>query len=323
MPCEFSFSFARLRRMVIKMNKRTAVKIMLDAVMTVLYLMLMFADWAGEYFHEFAGLLIGALFILHIALNLRMFSGLFRRSSEDGRAGDLILFTSDLLLPVGMAIVIVTGALMAESLFTADTSLDRAALYDIHNITSYVNLGLLGVHLLLHARYLAAVIVKLTKKVNLPVVRSAARRFAAGGAAAVIIYGSVYAAVSGDDTTADPNDGVTYLEAPVSSEETGGEEKETAAGTESAVEDAAVADEEDGTAETEEEDDKKSASENGASDKETTSSEDNSAPTLNSFLALLSCGGCGKRCTLLNPQCGRGRTKAAVATEEYYETYGE
>ena len=45
-------------------------------------------------------------------------------------------------------------------------------------------------------------------------------------------------------------------------------------------------------------------------------------PTLEDYLSKITCTGCGKHCSLLSPQCGKGRSRAETATQQYYEEYG-
>ena len=45
-------------------------------------------------------------------------------------------------------------------------------------------------------------------------------------------------------------------------------------------------------------------------------------PTLSAFLSTLRCGGCRHGCSLLNPRCMKGRSKAERAAVEYEQTYG-
>ena len=75
---------------------------------------------------------------------------------------------------------------------------------------------------------------------------------------------------------------------------------------------------------TEEEEDKKKKSEEQqkSSDSEQNSSASGDPPSLNQFLSALRCGGCGHNCSLLNPRCMRGRSKAERAQTEYAQTYG-
>ncbi|SFS03393.1 hypothetical protein [Anaeromicropila populeti] len=46
-------------------------------------------------------------------------------------------------------------------------------------------------------------------------------------------------------------------------------------------------------------------------------------PTLSEYLSTLTCGGCGRNCSLLHPRCHNGNQKASRAESAYYETYGE
>lgn len=46
-------------------------------------------------------------------------------------------------------------------------------------------------------------------------------------------------------------------------------------------------------------------------------------PTLEEYLKSLTCKGCGRRCSLLTPQCRKGENFANQAKTEYYSTYGE
>ena len=46
-------------------------------------------------------------------------------------------------------------------------------------------------------------------------------------------------------------------------------------------------------------------------------------PTLEEYLKSLTCRGCGRRCSLLTPQCRKGDNFANQAKTEYYNTYGE
>lgn len=43
--------------------------------------------------------------------------------------------------------------------------------------------------------------------------------------------------------------------------------------------------------------------------------------SLDDYLKGLFCNGCGRHCSLLSPQCGKGERKAEQATAEYYNTY--
>jgi len=48
---------------------------------------------------------------------------------------------------------------------------------------------------------------------------------------------------------------------------------------------------------------------------------DTEQASLDDYLKGLFCNGCGRHCSLLSPQCGKGERKAEQATTEYYSTY--
>jgi len=48
--------------------------------------------------------------------------------------------------------------------------------------------------------------------------------------------------------------------------------------------------------------------------------QDTDVASLDDYLKGLFCNGCGRHCSLLSPQCGKGERKAEQATAEYYST---
>ena len=79
----------------------------------------------GRFFHEAVG--IGALFAVHVLLNLSKLRGLPCLPGQ--KPERLLLFLSDVVLTVCMPIVIVTGALIARELFTIDSGLPWLTLF--------------------------------------------------------------------------------------------------------------------------------------------------------------------------------------------------
>lgn len=151
--------------------------------MTVVYLMLMFARGAGEFFHEAAGIGIGILFIIHILLNLSMTKGLFRSvNNRKAKPVRIIQFISDILLMICMPVVIITGILIARELLVIDSGLPWELIFTIHNVLSYVCLGVMAVHLLLHLKYLVGVCTKFPLLLKGAALKSALIRFGAGAA---------------------------------------------------------------------------------------------------------------------------------------------
>lgn len=288
------------------MNRKVIVKIFLDIVMLVLYALLMFAQGLGGFFHETVGLGIGILFIIHVALNIPMIKGLFK-AVKSGNAVKVITLVSDIALTVCMPIVIVTGALMAKDLFVVNSGISWQLLFDVHNILSYVCLGIMVLHLLMHAKYLVGVFKKLPS--SGAELRSAVCRFSAGAAAGVVLYTSlaVFKNYTDKDITNNqylPDKNTVSTPSVISQPNSSVNES--------------VPDNEKITESTA---DNEQITESAASERISESTETTPPPSVEEYLSSLICTGCGKRCSLLHPRCGKGQMQAERAKEQYNQTY--
>ena len=121
-----------------------------------------------------------------------MTKGLINSATKpDAKANKVILLMMDIVLLIGMPIVIATGVLMAKDLFVVDTGLPWEIIFNIHNVLSYVCLGAMLIHFLLHAKYLVTVCKKLPSALGSKEMRSALCRFGAGTAAGIVLYFSL------------------------------------------------------------------------------------------------------------------------------------
>lgn len=288
------------------MNRKVIVKIFLDIVMLVLYALLMFAQGLGGFFHETVGLGIGILFIIHVALNIPMIKGLFKAVKSKNTV-KVITLVSDIALTVCMPIVIVTGALMAKDLFVVNSGISWQLLFDVHNILSYVCLGIMVLHLLMHAKYLVGVFKKLPS--SGAELRSAVCRFSAGAAAGVVLYTSlaVFKNYTDKDITNNqylPDKNTVSTPSVISQPNSSVNES--------------VPDNEKITESTA---DNEQITESAASERISESTETTPPPSVEEYLSSLICTGCGKRCSLLHPRCGKGQMQAERAKEQYNQTY--
>lgn len=169
-------------------------------------------------------------------------------------------------------------------------------------------------HILLHAKYLAGVLRKLPSAVSGKEMKSAIVRFSAGAFAAVALYSSlaVYKNISDEKELSDERDFIkdknTVSTVP---------EDSSSAETESVlpvIEENSVPDSEnDEILITESPDDESSIE----------LPETTPPPTLEEYLSVLTCTGCGRGCSLLTPRCRKGQAQAAQAEEKYYQIYAE
>lgn len=303
------------------MKGTIVLKLLLDIAMCVVYLMLMFSKGAGNFFHEAAGIGIGILFIIHIILNRSMTKGLVSSIKKgSARADRKLLGFSDIILSVGMPIVIVTGILIAKELFVIDSGVSWQMLFNLHNVMSYVCLGAIILHIVLHGKYLKGVCNKISSIKN-GELKSAVCRFGAGAAAMIMLYSATYIYLhkenyddfqapektdnkitqpiseqsQADITT--PSDDKTFFNNTVYSK-VQTEASETI--TESVL-----------TIYENDEQDNQIITEPASED----------IPTLEEYLGNLYCTGCHRNCSLLNPRCGKGQAQSEQAKEEYSQIY--
>ena len=273
------------------MKHRTFLKLLIDVAMCIVYLMLMFADGVGDFFHEAAGIGIGALFIIHILLNRSMTKGLIATvRAGSGGIRKRMLLASDLILFTGMPLVILTGILIAKELFVLRIGLPWKLIFLLHKYASYGCLAALCLHVLMHARYLAGVVRKLPS-MEKKELRAALCRFGAGAVVSVALYLALPLCLPGDGRNALPLPSVP-------------------AGASQAVADVSpekvLPDEISSALESEEESGQQSSEE---------------IPTLEEYLQGLRCTGCGRQCSLINPNRKKGRMQAERAAEEYASMY--
>lgn len=300
------------------MKTKQIVKILLDIVMAALFTVLVFGFGTSMFFHEVAGMLIFLLYIFHLILNgkwiKRSFKNLFDGSITKK---NLLYLSSDVLLFVGMTTIIITGVLISQVLFSLNIVNDISVASAIHNYASYVSLGVLVLHIALHAKYLVNSFKKIFSSLRQKTVRRTAVSFAALLAAVAIIYSQVYSAYNGNLSQ---NAAIAYAGSNNQTTEYVTEEV-TEQGNEASTETATTKTTTTETTTTETTTKKKDET-TTASTTTTTTTTTQVAKTLNEYLGNLHCTGCGKHCSLLAPQCNRGRTNAQTATQEYYSTYG-
>lgn len=134
------------------MKKINFVKISLDIFMTLVFVLL-YNKMAvsGLSFHEIAGLLMGAVFIVHIALNWRWVKQvslniLKKKISIKTKIGYVV----DLLLLFSMGYIIFSGIMISKVLFPNLNVGNRMFFQSTHISVAYGVLLLIGIHLGLH-----------------------------------------------------------------------------------------------------------------------------------------------------------------------------
>lgn len=129
-------------------QNRPALKMAVDGAMVILLPLLMAYSLLGEAAHEWLGIAMSALFILHHVLNRKWYGGLCKGRYSTVRTLGAV---TDLLLLADMIALPVSGVMMSRHLFTflnvdAGMALARTA----HLLASYWGLVLMSFHAGLH-----------------------------------------------------------------------------------------------------------------------------------------------------------------------------
>ena len=118
--------------------------------MVFLLPLLMAYSLLGEAAHEWLGMVMAALFILHHILNRKWYSGLFRGRYSTVR---ILGTVTDFLLLADMIALPVSGIMMSRHVFTfLDAGSGMALARTVHLLASYWGLVLMSFHAGLHGR---------------------------------------------------------------------------------------------------------------------------------------------------------------------------
>lgn len=166
------------------MPKKQILKITVDVLMTAALLLLMSYSLLGEAAHEWVGVGMFALFILHHILNHKWSRGLLRGKYTAFRTFQTVLV---LLVFLSMAGSMVSGILLSRYVFDLDVRGLSSIARNIHMLSAYWGFVFMALHLGLHWNVIMGMARKMTKK------PSNIRKWILRGAAILIAVYGVYA----------------------------------------------------------------------------------------------------------------------------------
>ena len=129
--------------------------------MTAALLLLMAYSLIGEAAHEWLGVIIFLLFVLHHILNIKWYITLFRGKYPPIRVFGTVL---TMLVLLSMAGSMISGILLSRYVFRLDVHRFSAALRTVHMLSAYWGFVFLSLHLGLHWGGIMGTARKLTKK---------------------------------------------------------------------------------------------------------------------------------------------------------------
>ncbi len=175
------------------MKDKTLTKIILDIIMTVLFLILVDPKNTGMTFHEIAGLIMASLFIFHIFLNWswikKVSKNLFNPKMNTKPKLFYLLNTVSF---ISILTIIITGIEISKVLFVSDSVGINGGFVFVHKWAAYICLGLFGVHIVLHWRFIVNALSKLFTPLKSPVLG----KVAMGMGVVVITVGLLYTQIA-------------------------------------------------------------------------------------------------------------------------------
>ena len=289
------------------MNPKTKKKVVIDIAMTILYLLLMNLGLTGVLLHEVAGIGIIGLFAAHLMINRQWIGSVASRFTEKIGFKAKAMFVLNAVLLGTMSATIVSGILISEQLFpfvSAKFASSLGVLLSLHAVFSWLTLGILMAHTLVHWRWIVSLIKRLAPAGGL--------RVASARASLVLIAAATLYSFIGSSALDAVLPGQTVVQANASNVSSS-TVNNVSSGSSNAVQGTA------GLITT------PSAAGNGAEESvsSSTTEEAEVKETLQEYLSKLVCTACGKRCPLSSPRCAKGRVQAQTATAAYNASLSE
>lgn len=154
--------------MITKTNKTNWI---LDAIILVSFLLAFFLDLTGVILHQWLGVVIFLLTVVHLVKHADWVKTVFSRFLLKTSARPKVYWVIDFLLLFGMIVIIETG-LVISTWFNLDLA-NYLAWYDLHLFASIATLALAAVKLALHWRWIACTTKKIFMRESKPVVPAA------------------------------------------------------------------------------------------------------------------------------------------------------
>jgi hypothetical protein len=142
------------------MNLKLPVKITIDFVMTILLLYALMYRSTGDTAHEWIGVAVCAVCIIHNVLNWKWYKNIFKGTYNVRRS---VLTAVNLLLALTFALLIITGLLHSRTVLAFLHLPGDMLIRQTHTTAAYWCLPLIGSHLGLHWGMILNAFRKMTK----------------------------------------------------------------------------------------------------------------------------------------------------------------
>lgn len=116
----------------------------------------------GIKFHEIAGLVIGAVVLIHCLINFKWIKSVtLKLFNKNMATRTRIVYLLDLLLLIDVVVIILSGIFISKVIFPNLRLTGITSLKGIHIFASYLSLAIIGIHLGLHWNWVMIVFKKI------------------------------------------------------------------------------------------------------------------------------------------------------------------
>jgi len=331
------------------MQERNRTKLILDIVLTILFIALLYAKDTGFTFHEIAGLIMGGLLIYHVILNWSWVKSITKNLFNPRlKTKPRLFYLLNTVSLLAVATIIITGIQISMVLFPSEEMISHSVV-EVHKWVSYACIGLFGLHMVLHWQFIVKNVPKLFKAPARPAWGRAGLSMAgillilsllytqAGAFSKEIASVNTASSEKSQQESAQSQDEY-YADRPRNGHghghgwEQGGNvyyEESAPQYSTPATDDNSVTDNGDSLTQSDQNSSSISSDSLTQSDQNSGKSSDSSIssgsgddkPSLNTYLSSLFCDGCEKHCSLLSLRCDRGISYLEAAQQEYQATY--
>ena len=273
-------------------------KLILDAGLVILLILLMCYSFTGGLIHEILGIAILVGFIAHVILNRKYYVAMARAlRNKKTPMKNRVEFVVNILLPAASVVMLISSLAISHDLFPAvsDAFGNYGAWVMVHVISAVLLLVCVFVHVCLHGRMFLGLIRSATHNPSVIKAWRAGSRVLAVVLAVLIIKASIDAVADATVVAAGASSGNSATVTTSVDDEEKQEQQEIAA--------------------EQDEPKEQSLEEEPEPEKQVVSLED--------YLSSIKCTACSKHCLLIAPKCNKGVKQAAQAETDYYEIYGE
>ena len=271
-------------------------KLIMDAALLVLLIVLMNYSWTGGFLHELLGLLILVGFGIHIYFNRKYYSAMLKaiRNGKATTKGKASFVTNTVLLIATCTMLLSSFAISRDLLPGISTFFTGSIWLPMHIVSAVVMLVAVLAHLCMHFNMFDRLIEHAESVGFASSLKKGALRVLAVLFAVFVVKSSFTNMTNLADSM--PAAGSSGAELNPESKQ---QDDNLIIEEESPSDDSEYVIELEPEPEPEEE-----------------------SVSLDEYLSGLFCNQCGKHCSLISPRCGRGMEQASIAEAEYYQIYG-